>query len=275
MLILAINTASSSTGIALFEVIVKSDKETKESVHGDEIRLLAEDSWLAKNDEAEKLMPAIAGLLESANKQIKSNRHTTTKITNTRSASPNSPYNFSDIKQIYVIKGPGSFTGLRVGVTVANTIAYLNSAKNFACELFGLTTFEYWHSASQAAGSDNLPVLVYAGSGGVYLSEHARSASQISEPQIINLSDLNQKLESKKIKSITGDISPAQISILKNSKFIRIRKTFAEILKPIIEKNLQKSIMREISDLKSEKIIKPLYIKEPGITQSKKQTFHK
>lgn len=270
MLILAINTASSSTGIALFERIDKF-----------EIRLLAENSWPAKNDEAEKLMPAIAGLLESANKQIKSNRHTTTKLTNRRSASLNSPYNFSDIKQIYVIKGPGSFTGLRVGVTVANTIAYLNSAPpKGICELFGLTTFEYWHSASQATGSDNLPVLVYAGNGGVYLSEHVHSASEISvsgirEPEIINLSDLNQKLESKKIKSVTGDISPAQIAILKNIKFLGSKKTFGEIIHSIIEKNLQKSIMRESRGLKSEKIIRPLYIKEPGITQSKKHALNK
>lgn len=231
MLILAINTASSRTGIALFKV-----KVPKSSAENLQIPILAEDSWPAKNNEAEKLMPAIANLLKTARQ------------------------NLTDIKQIYVIKGPGSFTGLRVGITVANTIAYLNN-----CELFGLSTFEYWHSASQATGSDNLTVLIYAGSGGVYLSEYARSTSEISEPEIINLSELNQKFESKKIKSITGDISPAQIAILKNIKFIKIKKTFAEIMKPIIEKKIQKSIMRQ-SRVTPVKIIRPLYIKEPGIT---------
>lgn len=33
---------------------------------------------------------------------------------------------FTDIKGVIVYKGPGSFTGLRIGVTVANTIAYSN-----------------------------------------------------------------------------------------------------------------------------------------------------
>ncbi|MEK7127054.1 MAG: tRNA (adenosine(37)-N6)-threonylcarbamoyltransferase complex dimerization subunit type 1 TsaB, partial [Patescibacteria group bacterium] len=99
MLILAINTASSKTAIALLE----------------NMEIIAEDSWDAENREAEKLMPAIHNLLKKKNK------------------------NYTDIDEIYAIKGPGSFTGLRVGVTVANTLAYLLN-----CKLFGISTFEYW-----------------------------------------------------------------------------------------------------------------------------------
>src|SRR3989338_4259751 len=117
MTFLAINTASSRTGIALL----------------DDAKLLDEDGWIAQNDEAEKLMHAIARLLEKNGKT------------------------FSDIKAVYVIQGPGSFTGLRVGITTANTIAYLNP-----CELYGVTTFDYWHTVS------DLPLLLFAGRGGVY-----------------------------------------------------------------------------------------------------------
>lgn len=209
MLILGINTASSRTGIALFE---KS-------------KLIAKNSWAAHNDEAEKLMPAIAQLLKKADKT------------------------FSNIKQIYVIKGPGSFTGLRVGVTVANTLAYLNR-----CELFGITTFEYWHSASE------LPVGLYAGSGGVYLS-----LNKDAEPRLIKLDELNNILKKQKIKEISGDISDDQKATLKTAEFLNSKKTFAAVIQIIIEKNIQKPI------LKSEKIIQPLYIKEPGITTRKKQ----
>lgn len=33
-------------------------------------------------------------------------------------------YSFDDINGIVALRGPGSFTGLRIGITVANTLAY-------------------------------------------------------------------------------------------------------------------------------------------------------
>ena len=37
----------------------------------------------------------------------------------------NNDINFSQISGLVVYKGPGSFTGLRIGITVLNTIAYI------------------------------------------------------------------------------------------------------------------------------------------------------
>lgn len=209
MLVLAINTASSITAIA----IIKNG------------RILAEKSWTSKNSEAEKLLPAISHLLKNLKPR------------------------FKDVKCVYVVRGPGSFTGLRVGITTANTIVYLNNT-----ELFSINTFEYWHQASQ------LPVTVYAGSGGVYFSKNAKS-----KPLFFELKAFNQFLKNKKILQITGDISVEQKAAINSAKFIPVKKSFGEIILKIIQ-----SKKAQIHTGKY-KIVEPLYIKEPGITTPKKR----
>lgn len=204
---LAINTACSTTSIALFK------KE------GGEILLMAEKSWQAKNDEAEKLMPEISSMLKK------------------------SKLEFKNISEVFVIKGPGSFTGLRIGVTVANTLAYLNR-----CKLFAINTFEYLHHFGDC------PVLLFAGSGGVYLS-----IGKSKKALLIKLDELNSVLKKEKIKNVCGDISAEQKSILENVKFIESKKTFGQIMCKVLSLKHQ-----------PQKIVEPFYIKEPGITQSKK-----
>ncbi|OGJ43129.1 tRNA (adenosine(37)-N6)-threonylcarbamoyltransferase complex dimerization subunit type 1 TsaB [Candidatus Peregrinibacteria bacterium RIFCSPLOWO2_01_FULL_39_12] len=205
MLTLAINTASSKTAIALLE----------------NTEIIAEDSWDAENREAEKLMPAIHNLLKKKNK------------------------NYTDIDEIYAIKGPGSFTGLRIGVTVANTLAYLLN-----CRLFSISAFEYWHVAGDSS------VLIYAGKGGLYFSENKNS-----KPELLKLSEAEQILKSKKIKTVCGDITEDQKKQLKGIKFINNEKSFGEIIKTAIE-SLGKNTV---------KMIEPIYIKSPGITQNNNQ----
>lgn len=202
MITLAIKTGASKTAIALFK-----DK-----------KLVAETSWKSQNDEAEKLMPEIAQLLE------------------------NKKTSLQNIEEIFVIRGPGSFTGLRIGVTVANTLAYLNRAK-----LYCIDTFEY----HQAAAKD--PVLLFAGSGGVYLCEEPAT-----QPELINLPDLSQALRQKQITQVQGDISQEQKAALKNVKFIETPQTFGQIMEKIIAQNHR-----------PQTLVKPLYIKNPGISQPK------
>ena len=217
MFILAINTASSKTGIAFFEV--------KNSI----VKLLAKNSWEAKNNEAEKLMPAIDKLLKKTKKT------------------------YEYLQQIYVIKGPGSFTGLRVGVTVANTISSLVGA-----ELIGVSTFEFLHSQTE------LPVLLFAGKGGVFLSEKVTK-----KPELINMPELNEILSKKKITKVSGDIINDQIKVLKKVKFQKLKNDFGAVMKKIIGENIKKKLY------KSAKLVKPLYIKGPNISVSKKQIIIK
>ncbi|MBD3360508.1 tRNA (adenosine(37)-N6)-threonylcarbamoyltransferase complex dimerization subunit type 1 TsaB [Candidatus Peregrinibacteria bacterium] len=205
MTTLTINTASSETSIALF----------------DKNRLISEKTWPGKNDEAEKLMPAIESLLKNSKKTYK------------------------DLEKIIVVKGPGSFTGLRIGVTVANIIACLEK-----CRLFAVDSFEYWWTA----GPEKAALLIFAGSGGVYVG-----LKPFDIPKLVKINDINQYLEENNVNNIFGDISEEQKNII-NAKFIPIKQSFGKIMKNIVAKNLNPV-----------KIVKPYYIKKPGITKSKKK----
>ncbi len=278
MLILAINTATSHTSIALLTedasvaedaVVEQKDVPGNGSSHKREVSILAEKSWESANNEAEKLMPAIAELL----KETKDSPGTTSSHKQT------DPADFSEIGHIIVVKGPGSFTGLRVGITVANTIAYLNG-----CEISSLNTFEYLHlnakllERESANSAEEIPVLLFAGKGGVYLSE-----TPDSEPRIIDLPDLPEVI--KDFSKISGDISEEQKEVLnsmeKPPQFIELKKTFGEVIAEFLKNSTSefgKSIPGNASSHKQQEtakgginLVKPLYIKQPAITKSKKR----
>lgn len=213
MLILAINTASKNTSIAL----LNEDKKA--------IDLIKEDSWLSNNDEAEHLMPKINDLLEKSGK------------------------NFSQIEKVVVVKGPGSFTGLRVGITVANMISYLNK-----CSLYEINTFKYWWTAFEKfKPALHSALLIYAGSKGVYVNKRREDSAEI-----INLFELADYLKNKKIKNVFGEISSEQKQEIISLNFINIEQSFGEIIASAISKGL-----------KSVNIVNPLYIKSPSITKPK------
>lgn len=84
MLILTIRTDKPEAELGLYE----NDKQ------------LAYESWLAHRQLAEAIHRKIDELLKSQHKAL------------------------ADVGGIVVFRGPGSFTGLRIGLTVANTLAY-------------------------------------------------------------------------------------------------------------------------------------------------------
>lgn len=84
MLILTIRTDKPEAEIGLFQDGVK----------------LAYSTWQAHRQLAETIHLKIKELLESQNRSL------------------------SDVSGIVVFKGPGSFTGLRIGLSVANALAY-------------------------------------------------------------------------------------------------------------------------------------------------------
>ncbi len=221
MPILAINTASSFTEIALIS---------------NDFSVVSETIWQSENNEAEKLMPEIQTLLN------------------------NNSYTFKDLEKIIVVSGPGSFTGLRIGVITANTLKYL-----LPVSLFSLNTFEYFWAKSKIESKKDTALLIYAGQKGLYYSEDEQNTKQENIVLVSNES-IQSFLKNKKIKNIIGDFSKEQKELLKDFKIIEEKFSFAEtIIKLLNEKKLENEL----------EIAYPTYIKEPSITKSKNKLFNK
>lgn len=91
-------------------VTIRTDKQEAEiGLYGDD-KQLAYETWQAHRQLAETIHLKLKSLLVAQSKDL------------------------HDIEGIVVFKGPGSFTGLRIGITVANALAYGLDAKIVACQ---------------------------------------------------------------------------------------------------------------------------------------------
>ena len=111
---LAIDTSTDTAGIAI----------------ADELNILAELTWSCRQNHSVELMPRLTKLLEQG--KIK----------------------FEDIKGIVVAIGPGSFNGLRVGVSTAKGIAF-----SLGIPVAGISTLEMTAYAHCSTGLPVCPVI--------------------------------------------------------------------------------------------------------------------
>ena len=133
---LAINTASCFESVAIL---------------GDR-GVLAERSWEGNRDETEKLLPMIMALLKK------------TKTT------------FAKLDRVIVVRGPGSFSATRVGVTVANFLKYTTPR----AALYSIDIETLWRlRLSPSLKKKNPILLVHAGGNFV-----ARSGGKFSDAEL-------------------------------------------------------------------------------------------
>ena len=93
----------------------------------------------------------------------------------------------NDIDEIICVKGPGSFTGLRVGVTIAKTMAYFLD-KN----LYSTSSLDVMATSKQ---NDIIVPLIDARRGYVYAKIYDKDYNIIMEEKYIKLEELQEKVK--------------------------------------------------------------------------------
>ena len=122
--------------------------------------------------------------------------------------------NPKDIDTIFVANGPGSFTGIRIGVTVAKTYAWALNKKIIpfsSLELMATTNIK----------EDYIVPVIDARRDYVYAGIYNACLYNIMNDAYISVEDLKQKLEGKSYRFISYDefeniyVTTPQINILK------------------------------------------------------------
>ncbi len=149
-----------------------------------------------------------------------------------------------DLAGIFVIKGPGSFTGLRVGLSVANQFAH-----QLKIPIIGLRTDEWWLYRTTEPTPTYLQTMNKAE---VYVSQGEKG--------------LIKKLEKLAPCTWFGQLSEDHSTKL-SKDFKKIREIDS------IENTWQKithDLARSDTERRTYDLIEPFYGKDPSITKSKK-----
>lgn len=137
--------------------------------------------------------------------------------------------NAKDIDKIIVVNGPGSFTGIRIGITIAKVYAWsLN---------IPITTITSLEAMSLSSNSNKVHVpMINARRGYVFAAVYDENNKEIIEPQHIKLDELMEKIS--KI---------ADYEIITNDEFEEINNT----------SNYSPDLLKVVLQFKDKEVINP------------------
>ncbi len=153
----------------------------------------------------------------------------------------------SDLAGVFVIKGPGSFTGLRVGISVANQFAH-----QLKIPILGLKTDEWW----LLRGNEGEKLFLQS------MNKQEIYCADAEHSQIIAIEKLSEFGEREWLGELKFDHQE------------KLPFNFQEIVAlDSVEKTWEKLIQGYSEGLKPQKtyeLVEPFYGKEPNITKAKK-----
>ncbi len=172
-MILAIDTATRWTGLALH----------------DGRSIVAEAGWRSINTQTVELAPAVADMIGKAGLTA------------------------GDLSAVAVAIGPGSYTGLRIGLGFAKGLVLANRAK-----LIGISTLDIMAAAADEYAGQ-LIVIAEAGRSrvcaGSYQWRAGKGWQATEEPDIYNWEDLLANIDEP--ATLIGEIAPSTAKLVKNS----------------------------------------------------------
>lgn len=218
-MILAIDTATRWTGLALH----------------DGLSVVAELGWRAHNTQTVELVPAVADMLARAE------------------------INAADLKGVAVALGPGSYTGLRIGLGAAKGFALANHTP-----IFGIPTLDIMAaSVNRSQISGRLAAVIEAGrtrvSAAVYEWERsgwvaAADPTNYTWPELLaTVSELT---------TFVGEISVEGMKLIRTTKNCRMISPAAAVRRPAFLAEIGWQRLRQ-NGADDPRTLTPLYFRNP------------
>lgn len=191
----------------------------------------------------------------------KKNSHTATITTFIKSCIEEAGISYKDLNAISVSKGPGSYTGLRVGVSTAKGMAFA-----LGIPLMAIDTLDYLSQTIKADPGDIIIPMIDARRMEVYAKvyDHTGQILENLNNWIIDNASFEEYLSKNSKIFMLGDGADKCKAVLKDPKFV-VKQQFCSA-KAMVNLNLEHFRNKNFENISD---FSPLYFKAPNITKSK------
>ena len=162
----------------------------------------------------------------------------------------------SDLSAVSVGKGPGSFTGLRIGFSVAKGLCYPHNI-----DLIGISSLKIIAN-SVVKENKNIISLIKDKGEHYYISKYSNDLKEIVEPKInhIDRDYIFNILDDDSVIVVNTDESNKFISDLVNGETLVLKRTISSIdMITLSHKLLEEKKFEDIA------YIEPMYVKKPYV----------